>query len=57
MCTKGEATSSSRVIPDKLPASALACGDPVDLGAIRHSVALFIRCKIRNIYILNMLKP
>lgn len=50
MCAKGEATASSRVIPDKLPASLLAyhlaCGDPVDVGAIRHSVALFIRCKI-----------
>lgn len=50
MCTEGEAPSSSRVIPDNLPASALAhhlaCGDPVDVGAIGHSVALFIRCKI-----------
>lgn len=54
MCIKGEATSSSRVITDNLPATALAyhldCGDPVDIGAIRHSVALFIRCKIWNIY-------
>lgn len=49
MCTKGEAPSSSRGIPDKLPVSALAyhlACDLVDVGAIRHSVAVFIRCKI-----------
>lgn len=46
---RGKLQPSPRAVPGKGPARALALanpGDPLDVGAVGHAMAFFIRCKI-----------
>lgn len=49
MYKRGETAAIFRVVPGQAASKCRGlanCGDPLDVGAIRHTVAFFIRCKI-----------